>query len=64
MAQTVIWEAWCLHFGTLGAILTPWGNPGRPWEQQEGRVGIQGHIFIELGMILGSHLESFSGSEG
>jgi len=48
----------------LGAILASWGHPGRPWEQQEGHVGIQGRIFSDFGMILGPHFESFSGTEG
>ena len=44
----------------LGGLL----HPGRPWEQQEGHVGIQGRIFSDFGMILGPHFESFSGTEG
>ena len=60
---------WCLKlwFGRPGAsilaplevILASWGHPGRPWEQQEGHVGIQGRIFIDFGMILGPHFELF-----
>ena len=62
--KTMIWEAWCFHFGILGAILASWGHPGRPCEQQEGHVGIHGRIFSDFGVILGPHFESFSGAEG
>ena len=50
--ETMIGEAWCLHFDR------------RPWEQQEGHVGIQGRIVIDFGMILGPHFESFWAAEG
>ena len=52
-AQTVIWEAWCLHFGTLGSYFAILGAPGRHWEQQGGHVGIQGRISVDFGMIWG-----------
>ena len=40
---------WCLHFTILGAILSAWGRPGGPWEQQERHVGFQRQIFIDFG---------------
>ena len=58
----IIWKAWCLHFGIPSTILAAWGHPGTPWEQQEGRVGVQNQIVIDLVMILGLHFESFLGS--
>ena len=47
LAKAVIWEARCLHFGTLGdyfgtsgapwgTILAPRDRPGGPWERQDG----------------------------
>ena len=46
-------EACCLHFTTLGTILSAWGHPGGPWEQQEGHVEVWNQTSDDLGMILG-----------
>ena len=35
-------------FSTSGAILTAWGHLGRPWEQQEGHMGIQNYFLMIL----------------
>ena len=63
MSQTVIWEVSCLHFGTLGSdfgiLGAPWATLGAARRTR----GMQGRIFIDFGMILGSHFESFSGTE-
>ena len=62
--KPIIWQAWCLHFTTLGTILSAWGHPGGPWEQQEGHVGVRSKIFSDFGLILGPHFESFLSSDG
>ena len=49
---------------TLGTILSAWGHPGGPWEQQEGHVGVRSKIFSDFGLILGPHFESFLSSDG
>ena len=59
--QTYHLEACCLHFTTLGTILSAWGHPGGPWEQQEGHVGVRSKILSDFGLILGPHFESFLG---
>ena len=58
-------------FGGIGAPILFFGNhfdtfghPGRPREQQEAHVGIQGRIFSDLGMILGTVFQSCSGTDG
>ena len=38
---------WCLNFVILGAILSAWGHPAGPWEQQEGHVGVRNQIFSD-----------------
>ena len=43
-ANPIIWQAWRLHFGTMGAILAAWGHLGGPWEQQEGHVGVRNQM--------------------
>ena len=63
-SKTYHLEACCLHFTTLGTILSAWGHPGGPWEQQEGHVGVRSKIFSDFGLILGSHFESFLNSDG
>ena len=57
--ETVIWEAWCFHFGTLGSYFAILGDPGRHWEQQGGHVGIQGRISVDFGMIWDPILRAF-----
>ena len=57
-------ESCCLHFLTLGTILSAWGHPGGPWEQQEGHVGVRSKIFRDFGLILGPYFESFLSSDG
>ena len=62
--KIVIWEAWFVHFGTLGSYFgilgTPWATLGAA-----GRTpGDPGRIFNDFGMILGLHFGSFSGTEG
>ena len=57
-------EACCLHFSTLETILSAWGHPEGPWEQQEGHVGARGKIFSDFGMILGHYFEIFLSSDG
>ena len=46
--KPITWQAWCLHFGTLGDHFGTLGHRGRPWEQQEGRVGVWNRIFIDF----------------
>ena len=58
MPRTVIWDAWCLHVGTLGGYCGILGPPWATLEQQEGHMGIQGRIFVDLGMISGTSFES------
>ena len=64
VSKTYHLEACCLHFTTLGTILSAWGHPGGPWEQQEGHVGVRSKIFSDFGLILGPHFESFLSSDG
>ena len=59
-SKTYHLESCCLHFITLGTILSAWG----PWEQQEGHVGVRSKIFSDFDSILGSHFESFLNSDG
>ena len=59
--KPIIWQAWCLHFTTLGTILTAWGHPRGLGEQQEGHVGAGNQTFNDFGMIWGRNLESFLG---
>ena len=61
-SKTYHLEACCLHFTTLGTILSAWGHPGGPWEQQEGHVRVRRKIFSDFGLILGPHFESFLSS--
>ena len=35
------------HFGTFGSYFGILGHPGRPWEQQEGHVGIWIRNFVD-----------------
>ena len=35
--KPIIWEAWCLNFIALGAILSAWGHLRESWEQTRGR---------------------------
>ena len=49
--QTVIWEAWCSHFGTM---LAPWGTIGTA-----GGTRVRNRTFIDLGTISEFHLEKF-----
>ena len=51
-------------FSSLETILSAWGHPWGPWEQQEGHVGVRNEIFSDLGLILGPHFESFLGLDG
>ena len=53
-----------LHCTALGTILSAWGHPGGPWEQQEGHVGVRSKIFSDFGMILAPHFESFFNPDG
>ena len=62
--KPIIWQACCLHFITLGTILSAWGHPRGPWEQQEGHVGVRNKIFIDFGLIFRPHFESFLGFDG
>ena len=64
VSKTYHLEACCLVCTTLGTILSAWGHPGGPWEQQEGHVGVRSKIFSDLGLILGPHFESFLSSDG
>ena len=63
LPKTVIWEAWCLHFGTLGTIFAPRGHLGGPWEKQEGHEGIRNQVFIDLESISGPYFDSLLGIE-
>ena len=40
--KPVIWQAWCIHFGTL------WRSRGT-WEHTNGHLGVQTWIFTDLG---------------
>ena len=51
VSKTYHLATWCLHFGSLMAMLAAWGHPGGPSEQQGGHC-------CDLGMILGPHFES------
>ena len=62
--QPIILQACCLHVPTLGTVLSAWGHPGGPWEQQEGHVWVRSKIFSDFGLILGPHFESFLSSDG
>ena len=48
----VIWEAWCLHFGTLGGYFSSFGAPWATLGAAGRTRGIQGCILIDFGMIL------------
>ena len=63
VSKTYHLEACCLHCATLGTILSAWGHPGGPWEQQEGHVGVRSKIFRDFALILGPHFESFLSSD-
>ena len=54
--KLVIWQAWCLHFGTLGTM----GRSRGAWEHKKGHLGMQAWIFIDFERISGAHFESFS----
>ena len=56
--KPVIWQAWCLHFCTLGDHGTIQGHLGA----QERRSWGQAWIFIDFEWISGPHFESFPGS--
>ena len=45
-------------FSHPGTILSAWGHPGGPWEQQEGHVGVRSNIET----FSGHHFESFLSS--
>ena len=47
-----------------GSILTAWGHPSGPWEQQEGHVGVRNEILSDLRLIFGPHFESLLGLDG
>ena len=47
--KPITWQAWCLHFGTLGDHFGTLGHRGGPWEQQEGHVGVWNRILLILG---------------
>ena len=64
VSKTYHLEACCLHFTTLGTILSAWGHPGGPWEQQEGHVGVRNKILIDFGLIFGGHFEKLLGFDG
>ena len=51
-------------FYDLATILSAWGHPRGPWEQQEGHVGVRNKIFIDFGLIFGPHFDSFLGFDG
>ena len=61
--KAIIWPAWC-PFSYAGTILSAWGHPGGPWEQQEGHVEVRSKIFSDFGLISGLHFESFLGPDG
>ena len=54
VSKTYHLEACCLHFPTLGTILSAWGHPGGPWEQQEGHVGVRSKIFSDFWLDFGT----------
>ena len=42
-SKFIIWQAWCPHFSTLGAVLAAYGHLEGPWERQ-----IQSHELHSL----------------
>ena len=58
LPKPIIWRP------VAGTILSAWGHPGGPWEQQQGHVGVRSKIFSDFGLILGPHFESFLSSDG
>ena len=52
-SKTYHLEACCLHFTTLGTILSAWGHPGGPWEQQEGHVGVRSKMTESTPRVIG-----------
>ena len=58
-----IWEAWCLHFRTLGTILAPREHHGGPWEQKAGLERVRHRISNDVTMIWGFFFERCLGIE-
>ena len=56
VSQTLRWQVWYLHFGSLWTILAPWGHLGEPWEQQ---AGLLGGLFYRFAVDFGPHVGSF-----
>ena len=50
--KRIICRTCCLHFGTLGAILTAWGHPGGPSEQQGAHVELPNLIYKDFELIV------------
>ena len=63
-AQSVIWEAWCLHFGTLGSYFAILGAPWATLGAAGRTCGDPGSHFCRFWHDLGPHSESFSGTDG
>ena len=56
--------AWWLHSDTLRTILARWDNPGGPWDQQDGHVGVRNQSFLRFGGGLGIPFQSFFDTDG
>ena len=63
-AQNLSFGTRGVHFVNLSTMLAARGHSGGPREQQKGHVGVWSKIFIDSGMIWGTHFESLLGSDG
>ena len=57
------WEAWCLHFGTLGDHFGTSGPPWRTMGAAEWTRGSRNRISIDFWMIVGPYFRIFLGTE-
>ena len=64
VSQTCYLVCLLAPFYNPGTILSAWGHPRGPWEQQEGHVGVRNKIFNDFGLIFGPHLENLLGFDG
>ena len=58
--KSSIWQAWWLHFRTLG----PRGNIGGPCEQQNEHVGVRNQFLSDFEMAWRPYFETFFSSDG
>ena len=64
VSQTFYLVCLLIPFSDPGTILSAWGHPRGPWEQQGGHMGVRNKIFSDFGLIFGPHFESFLNSAG